>query len=176
MTDKTYPLSDDQGLKRLLEVLRPPAPSDLLRVRVEKAITRGPVSGLTAGSYGAAAKSGVSSRASRYARFAAGLLVVAGVGLALWVPAPPHEGGSPVPRQMAATAVGGDRSRAYVAPPYAQGNGTGTDLGVTLTGGGAAFTGIPLVRANWPTATAYTDGDPGFGGDASYDLESIPLY
>lgn len=188
MTDRKEPTLDEAGLKRLLGVLRPPAPSDLLRARIENAIVSAPVSGSDAGFNGATPGSGVRARAlprpGLYARLAASVLLAAGVALAIWLPGSPRDGGAPVTHQWAAGSTGGNSATVYAAQENAQENNGENAIGLTLVGGGTPVTGIALVRADWSAAPAGVENDAGYaaeggtdgGVETLSDLEAIPLY
>jgi hypothetical protein len=196
MTDRKEPTLDETGLKRLLGVLTPPAPSDLLRARIENAIVSAPVSGSDAGFNGATPGAGVPARAlprpGLYARLAASVLLAAGVALAIWLPGSPRDGGAPVTRQWAAGSAGGNSATVYAAQENAaenaaenaQENGRENAIGLTLVGGGAPVTGIALVRADWSAAPVGVENDSGYaaeggtdgGVETLSDLEAIPLY
>ena len=192
MTDRKEPTLDEVGLKRLLGVLRPPAPSDLLRARIENAMVRAPVSASDAGSNGATPGSGLPARPEPrpgfYARLAASVLLAAGVALAIWLPGSPRDGGAPVTRQLAAGSAGGKSPTVYAgqenAQENAQENNGETEFGLTLVGGGTPVTGIALVRADWSAAPVGAENGTGFAAEGGTDggvetwsdLEAIPLY
>lgn len=157
MTERVQSISDDAGLKQVLGVLVPPAPSDLLRARVEKAITHAPVQGATA-------RAGATGRASRYSRIAACMLLMAGVAAAIWLPT--------APRQLAPVLAGGNGTTSI---PVGDNGETGV-IALTLVGGGAPVSALPLVHADWTNIRAGTEYDPDFDGNPASDLESIPLY
>ena len=192
MTDRKEQTLDESGLKRLLGVLKPPAPSDILRARIENAIAGAPVSGPDAGFNGATPGPGIPAhtlpRPGLYGRLAASVLLAAGVALAIWLPGSPRDGGAPVTRQWAAGAVGGNSATVSAsqenAQENAQVNGRETEIGLTLVGGGAPVTGIALVRADWSAASGGMENDSGYaaeggpdgGVETLSDLEAIPLY
>lgn len=149
-----YP-PEERRLNRLLDLLVPPAPSDLLRARIEKA--------LDARSAGPAVSgAGKAPRAAAWARTAAALLLAAAVAVASWMPAPgdgPTAAGGPPQRDGAAWAA--------VEPnPHA---GEGIAL-VGADGGGIG--GVALVRAAWdePAAGATTNALA-----TEDDLDLVPL-
>ena len=187
MTDRKDPTSDragdgagdDAGLKRLLGVLKPPKPSEILRARVENAIHDAPASAPMADAPDAPPR--MALRQALYGRIAASVILAAGIALGTWLPPPqPIGGGMPVAVQWATgtggSTVGNDGTnfnRRQDARDTGQGQGqeSGQDgareqgregeLGLALVGGGTPVTGIGLVRAQWDV----TDGgtDTGFG-------------
>ncbi len=161
MTDRNDPSShdaaDDAGLKRLLGVLKPPKPSELLRARVENAIHDAPPS---ASKSTPDAPPRTAPRRALYGRIAASVVLAAGIALGTWLPAPQPSGGTPVTVQLA-TGTGGstggtDFSRRQDVQDTGKDTSQESELGLALVGGGTPVTGIGLVHADWDSADSGT--------------------
>ncbi len=165
MTDRFDPGLSDEALDRILGELKAPAPSDLLRARLDNAM----------GTDGDAQRVGSPSRSRRpappaalFARMAAVLLLAVGTGLGAWLPAP---GPAPVPSPWRAVldqgAPGDTAAEAEIGLTFA------------LVGSGGAMAAVDLVRADWSAALVGAENDGGFaaegGAETLSDLEAIPL-
>ena len=177
MTDKFDPGLSDEALDRVLGELKAPAPSDLLRARLDNAM----------GTDGDAQRVASPSpsrwpmpRTAMLARLAAALLIAAFTGLAAWLPPP---GLVPGPGILAASPAPVPSPWRAVLDQGAPGDGAAeaeTGLTLTLVGsGGAAIAAVGLVRADWSAALARAENEPGFaaegGAETLSDLEAIPL-
>jgi len=154
----------DAGLDRLLDELKAPPPSDLLRARLNNAALATARVGGRMGSAG----SPLAFRAGVKARLAAALALAALVGLAALLPAP-GPAGVQRPVQFAAPQPEGPSTIAAADSVAAEG---GVDSGPALAlvgGGDAAITGVGLVRAGWSSASA------GALADGDSELDAIPL-
>ncbi len=164
MTDRFDPGLSDEALDRILGELKAPAPSDLLRARLDNAMgTDGDAQRVASPS----PSRRPAPRAALFARMAAALLLAAGTGLAAWLPAP---GPAPVPSPWRAVLDQG-------APADSAAE---AEIGLTLVGsGGAAMAAVGLVHADWSAALAREENDRGFtaedGAETLSDLEAIPL-
>ncbi len=163
--DGKTPELTDAGLDRLLDELKAPPPSDLLRARLNNAARAG-------GRMGAAG-SPLAFRAGVKARLAAALALAALVGLAALLPAPgpagvqrPVQFAAPEPEEPWTVA----ESVAEAADSAAEEGGADSGPALALVGGGdGAITGVGLVRAGWSSASA---GDL---ADGDSELDEIPL-
>ncbi len=164
MTVRDDPGLSDEALDRILGELKAPAPSELLRARLDNAMgTDGDAQRVASPS----PSRRPAPRAALFARMAAALLLAAGTGLAAWLPAP---GPEPVPSPWRAVLDQG-------APADSAAE---AEIGLTLVGsGGAAMTAVGLVHADWSAALAREENDRGFtaedGAETLSDLEAIPL-
>ncbi len=167
MTDRFDPGLSDEALDRILGELKAPAPSDLLRARLDNAMgTDGDAQPVASPSRSRRP----APRAAGFARMAAVLLLAAGTGLAAWLPAPVP---APVPspwRAVLDQGVPGDTAA------------EGAEIGLTFAlvdSGGAAMAAVGLVRADWSAALAGAENDRDFAPEAGAenlsDLEAIPL-
>ncbi len=161
MTDKNDPTSqdaaDDAGLKRLLGVLEPPMPSELLRARVEIAIHDAPPS---ASASTADTPPYLAPRRALYGRISAAVVLAAAVALGTWVPAPQSGGRAPVGIQSAGSILGGSEFDGRQESQDAGRNSAEENaLGLALVGGGAPVTMIGLVSADWGAGDGGTDTD-----------------
>ncbi|MDX1483394.1 MAG: hypothetical protein R3229_02835 [Alphaproteobacteria bacterium] len=163
----------DDGLDRLLDTLKAPPPSDLLRARLRAATLNAAKVGLTS-RFAAADRSW---RRAAFGRIAAGLVLAAGIGLGVWWPAP---GTGPGPRAGAPAAAPVTADRWALTRDVALDDvAAEAALGLTLVGDGDAIAGgVGLVRAGWsgsPEGTAETapSGPADDGIDAG--LDAIPL-
>lgn len=173
MTDKTdtgrAPQLTDSELDDLLDELKAPPPSDLLRARLHNAGRRS--SGAArSGSPAATKRSALRSR--EYGRAAAALFLAVLVGLAVWQPATTRTpGAAPAPivafEPLPPTEDVADLSTAEEADAE-------TGPALALVGGGAAVSGIGLVQGTWysASASAVAGSDPAEDGE----LDDIPLY
>ncbi|MCH8917003.1 MAG: hypothetical protein IIC52_03015 [Proteobacteria bacterium] len=176
MTDRFGPNLSDQALDRVLGELRAPAPSDLLRARLDNAMaTDG-----DGGRAGAPSPAGrTAPRAALFARLAAALLIAAFTGLGAWLPAL-----APGPGSLAASPAFFLAPVPVVRQAVFDDGAAEAEIGLTLVGGdGAAFAALGLVRADWSAALARAENDRGFaaqggaesGAENVSDLEAIPL-
>ena len=178
MTDKFDPGISDQDLDRVLGELKAPAPSDLLRARLDNAM--GP-----AGHGAPVAPSTryrrAAPRAALLARIAAALLIAAVTGLAAWLPAPGAVSG---PGSVAVAPAPVPSSWQAALEEDTPGDPADeAEFGLALVGGdGTAMDAVALVRADWTATLASADDDAGFAADggggeaeAVSDLEAIPL-
>ncbi len=173
MTDKFDPNLSDADLKRLLGVLQPPQPSDLLRARVENALHDAPVS--------ASASMGdtpprMAPRQALYGRIAAAVVLAAAVALGTLVPAPQSGGRAPVGIQSAGSILGGSEFDGRQESQDAGRNSARESaLGLALVGGGTPVTMIGLVSADWGDGDGGTDADSEQAGfeQASFEGDNL---
>ncbi len=192
MTDKrdvpSDDAGDDAGLKRLLGVLQPPEPSDLLKARVENAIHDAahdaPVSASAATTD---TPPRMAPRQALHGRIAAAVIVAAAVALGTLVPAPQSGERAPVGIQSAGGILGGSEFDGRQESQDAGRNSARENaLGLALVGGGTPVSMIGLVSADWGDGDGGTDADSEQAGfeQASFDgtgledssaLSQIPL-
>ena len=177
MTDRFDPGLSDEALDRILGELKAPAPSDLLRARLDNAMgTDGDAQRVASPS----PSRRPAPRAALFARMAAALLLAAVTGFAAWLPAP---GPAPGSGTLAASPAPVPSPWRAVLDQGAPADGAAeaeTGLTLTLVGsGGAAMAAVGLVRADWSAALARAENEPGFaaegGAETLSDLEAIPL-
>ncbi len=178
MTDRFDPNLSDQALDRVLGELRAPAPSDLLRARLDHAMA---ADGDAAPARAPTPAGRTAPRAALLARLAAALLIAAFTGLGAGLPVP---GPAPGPGTLAASPAFSLAPVPVVRQAVFDDGPAEAEFGITLVGGdGAAFADLGLVRADWSAALARAENDRGFavqggaesGAENVSDLEAIPL-
>ncbi len=175
MTDRFDPGLSDEALDRILGELKAPAPSDLLRARLDNAMgTDGDAQRVASPS----PSRRPAPRAALFARMAAALLLAAVTGLAAWLPAP---GPAPGSGTLAASPAPVPSPWRAVLDQGAPADGAAeAEIGLTRVGDdGATAAAVVLVRADWSAALAREENDRGFtaedGAETLSDLEAIPL-
>lgn len=153
MTEDNGYSREDRRLDRLLGVLKPPLPSDLLRARVEKALEARPKGPSAAGPR-------PGRRGAALARIAAALVLTAAVAVASWMPAPGNKDSGAGTQSMAVADPG-------AAEPVEE-----TAESVSLVGAGGTFGGVTLVRAAWDEPAAEAAANAAASED---ELDLIPL-